>query len=115
MNGSCQCVCAVWGIDKVFVLQVVRVSMDGGRDGPRARGVVFHRDGALHKLRARKEVILCAGAIQSPHLLLLSGVGPRKHLEEVGEATLSVYTPRSRGFQYQIQESSLTWHPFLTG
>ena len=61
------------------------MSIDSGRDGPRARGVVFHRDGALHKLRVRKEVILAAGAIQSPHLLLLSGVGPREQLEDVGE------------------------------
>lgn len=59
---------------------VVRVSMDGDR----ARGVVFHRDGALHKLRVRKEVILAAGAVQSPHLLLLSGVGPRRQLQEAG-------------------------------
>ncbi|XP_052125720.1 glucose dehydrogenase [FAD, quinone]-like [Frankliniella occidentalis] len=59
---------------------VVRVSMDGDR----ARGVVFHRDGALHKLRVRREVVLAAGAIQTPHLLLLSGVGPRRHLEDVG-------------------------------
>lgn len=59
---------------------VARVSVDAGR----ARGVVFYRDGVLHKLRARKEVILSAGAVQSPHLLLLSGIGPRQHLEDVG-------------------------------
>ncbi|KAK3907123.1 Glucose dehydrogenase [FAD, quinone], partial [Frankliniella fusca] len=59
---------------------VVRISMDGAR----VRGVVFHREGALHKIRARREVVLAAGAVQTPHLLLLSGVGPRRHLEEHG-------------------------------
>lgn len=63
---------------------VVRVSMDGDR----ARGVVFHRNGALHKLRVRKEVVLAAGAVQSPHLLLLSGVGPRRQLQEAGKCVI---------------------------
>lgn len=36
------------------------------------------------QLTARKEVILCAGAIDTPRLLLLSGVGPRKQLEALG-------------------------------
>ncbi|KAF8216592.1 alcohol oxidase [Mycena galopus ATCC 62051] len=35
-------------------------------------------------IRARKEIILCAGPIGSPHLLQLSGIGPRDHLEEHG-------------------------------
>ncbi|KAF7356525.1 Pyranose dehydrogenase 2 [Mycena venus] len=35
-------------------------------------------------LRARKEIVLCAGPIGSPHLLLLSGIGPKDHLEKRG-------------------------------
>jgi choline dehydrogenase len=53
-------------------------------DGKRAVGVAFRQDGAERSVRARKEVILCGGAIGSPQMLLLSGVGPREHLAEFG-------------------------------
>ena len=45
-------------------------------DGRRATGVTFRQDGELHTVRAAREVILCGGAINSPQLLLLSGIGP---------------------------------------
>jgi choline dehydrogenase len=47
-------------------------------DGPRPRvvGVVWRRGGEEHVAVARREVILCAGAYNSPQLLLLSGIGP---------------------------------------
>jgi choline dehydrogenase len=49
-----------------------------------ATGVVFEREGALIQAIARKEVILSAGAIGSPHLLLLSGIGPADELRTMG-------------------------------
>jgi choline dehydrogenase len=51
-----------------------------------AFGVEYIRDNAaqIRTVRARKEVIICAGSINSPKLLLLSGVGPRKQLEYFG-------------------------------
>jgi len=49
-------------------------------DGKRAIGVRFIRNGTEHELRARREVILSAGALQSPQLLQLSGVGEGKML-----------------------------------
>jgi choline dehydrogenase len=51
-----------------------------------AFGVEYIRDGEAHArtVRARKEVIICAGAINSPKLLMLSGVGPRKQLQYFG-------------------------------
>ena len=49
----------------------------------RAIGVAARRDGPL-LIDARKEVILSAGSITSPHLLLLSGVGPAAHLRQHG-------------------------------
>lgn len=51
-----------------------------------AFGVEYIRDNEaqMRTVRARKEVIICAGSINSPKLLLLSGVGPRKQLEYFG-------------------------------
>lgn len=45
-------------------------------DGKRAAGVSYRRNGQIRTARARREVILSAGAINSPQLLQLSGVGP---------------------------------------
>ncbi|XP_014210764.1 glucose dehydrogenase [FAD, quinone]-like [Copidosoma floridanum] len=49
-----------------------------------ARGVEFTKNGRRHQVLARKEVILSAGAIASPQLLMLSGVGPAEHLRHLG-------------------------------
>jgi choline dehydrogenase-like flavoprotein len=53
-------------------------------DGRRAVGVSYRQDGMRKEARARREVILSAGAIGSPHLLMLSGVGPAAHLSQHG-------------------------------
>jgi choline dehydrogenase len=53
-------------------------------EGKRAVGVQFRRDGRLVKVMARREVILSGGSINSPQLLLLSGVGPAGQLAEMG-------------------------------
>lgn len=49
-----------------------------------ATGVHLIKGMNKHFVKARKEVILSGGAINSPQLLMLSGVGPRKHLKELG-------------------------------
>lgn len=46
----------------------------------RARAVEFDHEGQLKRAAAAREVILCAGALETPKLLMLSGVGPREHL-----------------------------------
>ena len=46
----------------------------------RARGIEYVKDGRVEQARATREVILCAGAVESPKLLLLSGIGPADHL-----------------------------------
>ncbi|OWF43150.1 glucose dehydrogenase [FAD, quinone]-like [Mizuhopecten yessoensis] len=50
----------------------------------KAIGVECIRNGRKVRVFARKEVILSAGAINSPHLLMLSGVGPKDHLQKYG-------------------------------
>jgi choline dehydrogenase len=57
-------------------------------ENDRAVGVEYRRGGTTHQLRCRREVILAAGAFGSPHILLLSGIGPARHLQEVGIAPL---------------------------
>ncbi len=62
-----------------------RILLEGTNGNLTATGVEFRTaDGELHTAHAAKEVILSAGAIGSPHLLLLSGIGPRQELEAIG-------------------------------
>ena len=63
---------------------VHRVLFDGAEGGKRATGVEFSRGGAVEKAEAVREVILSAGAVGSPHILQLSGVGDAEHLAKIG-------------------------------
>lgn len=56
--------------------QVVRILIENGR----ATGVEYRTDHGTEVLRADREVILSAGTFGSPHLLMLSGIGPADHL-----------------------------------
>lgn len=60
--------------------QVTRVLFEGSA----AVGVEYTREGAVHTARAHKEVILCGGAINTPQLLMLSGIGDKDHLTSHG-------------------------------
>lgn len=53
-------------------------------EGRRASAVEYVRSGRATQARARREVILCGGAIQSPQLLQLSGIGPGALLQKHG-------------------------------
>ena len=60
--------------------QATRIVMEKGR----AVAVEYVKDGATQRVRAEREVILAAGAFDSPKLLMLSGVGPAAHLKQKG-------------------------------
>jgi choline dehydrogenase len=53
-------------------------------EGQRAVGVEYQQNGSRRLARAGAEVVLCSGAIGSPQLLMLSGIGPRERLEPLG-------------------------------
>ncbi len=53
-------------------------------EGTRAVGVAYFKDGAEQQVRVNKEVILSGGAVNSPQLLLLSGIGPAADLRKLG-------------------------------
>jgi choline dehydrogenase len=53
-------------------------------EGKRCVGVAFRQRGMDCEVRAAREVILCGGAVNSPHLLQISGIGPAEHLQSIG-------------------------------
>lgn len=53
-------------------------------EGKRAVGVRYMVNGVSHEVRARKEVVLSGGAFGTPQLLMLSGIGPALHLQDMG-------------------------------
>jgi choline dehydrogenase len=65
----------------------------------RATGVRYACAGRQMVASAAREVILCAGAIGSPHLLLLSGIGPAEHLRELGVAPVTDLPGVGQGLQ----------------
>lgn len=83
-----------WSVDSAYLqpaliranLELVTEALTTKIDfeGTRARGVTYFKNGEEISVEARSEVLLCAGAVNSPQLLMLSGVGPADHLREHG-------------------------------
>ena len=71
-------------LEVITQAQVTRIVMTGHR----ATGVEFLRNGSRSVLQARREVLLCAGALQSPQILMISGIGPGAHLQQHGIAVV---------------------------
>ena len=53
-----------------------------------AHGVAFRQNGVDRPQMAAREVILCGGAVNSPHVLQISGIGPAAHLQSIGVPVL---------------------------
>lgn len=83
--------------------RVTRILIDPGTK--RAYGVEFVKNRVRRRIKATKEVVLSAGSINSPQLLMLSGVGPREHLEKIGVDVL-----RDSKVGYNLQD-----HPSFSG
>ncbi|XP_076767246.1 glucose dehydrogenase [FAD, quinone] [Xylocopa sonorina] len=64
------------------IVEKILVREDG--KSKTAYGVQFRSGGLRYTVNANREVILSAGAVQSPQVLMLSGIGPREHLDELG-------------------------------
>jgi choline dehydrogenase len=71
-------------------------------EGRRARGVAYYQDGVLHEIKARREVVLSAGAFGSPQLLMLSGIGPAEALQAHGIPVLQALPGVGRNLQDHI-------------
>jgi choline dehydrogenase len=68
-----------------------------------ARGVEYIQNGQRRQAQARREVIVSAGAFQSPKLLMLSGIGPAEHLRSVGVAVVADLPGVGQNLQDHIQ------------
>lgn len=66
-------------LDKSYATKIVI-----SEEKKKVKGVIFMRNNKTFIARNRKEVILSAGAISSPQILMLSGIGPKGHLESLG-------------------------------
>ncbi|RYF34471.1 MAG: choline dehydrogenase [Comamonadaceae bacterium] len=80
-------------------VHVTRIQTEGGR----ATGVEWLHGGALHSARAESEVLLAAGALQSPQLLQLSGIGPADALRAEGIAVVADAPEVGRNLQDHYQ------------
>ena len=68
-------------------------------EGPRAVGVAYTQDGTAHEARCTREVVLAAGAYNSPKLLMLSGIGPAAPLVELGLPVIADLPGVGQGMQ----------------
>jgi len=79
-------------------VQAVKVLIEAGR----AAGVQYLLRGSRHEVRGVREVILCAGAVGSAQLLLLSGVGPAEQLERLGVPVVAALPGVGRNLQDRL-------------
>uniref|UniRef100_H2YFP7 Glucose-methanol-choline oxidoreductase N-terminal domain-containing protein n=1 Tax=Ciona savignyi TaxID=51511 RepID=H2YFP7_CIOSA len=78
-------------------------------EGKTAVGVTFIKNGIRSFVRARKEVILSAGAVSTPHLLMLSGIGDKRHLSSLNITTIADIP----GVGANLQDHFLTFGHFI--
>src|SRR5215469_18662815 len=77
---------------------VVRVAFAGKR----AVGVEFLRDGQSHRIAARREIVLCLGAVNTPKVLMQSGIGDESELTRAGIVVVQPLPGVGRNFRDHI-------------
>lgn len=89
-------------LTKAFVHRVVL-------EGRRAKGVVFEWDGQVRRIEASREVILSTGAIHTPKILMLSGIGDQAELKRLGIKTVVHLPGVGRNFQDHTMVGGCMW------
>lgn len=77
-------------------------------EGRRAVGVEYQRDGQRTIVRAAREIVLCGGVVESPKLLMLSGIGPADHLRSHGLGVVADVPGVGGNFQDHLK-LSIRW------
>lgn len=88
-------------------------------EGTRTVGVEYLHEGKLHQARVNQEVILSAGAFDSPKLLMLSGVGDAEHLQSLGISVVADLQGVGQNLQDHVlvcvvQQTTEILHPAVT-
>ena len=87
-------------LDIISFAAVHKINFDSNK---KAISVSYTKDGLDHEVKVSKEVIVSAGAVESPKILLLSGIGDRKELDQVGVDPIVAHLPSvGKSFQDQI-------------
>ena len=91
-------------------------------DNRRAHGVTFSLKGQRHSLVAEREIILCGGSINSPQLLMLSGLGDAEHLRQQGVPLLQHMPGVGANLQDHLDlriqvkcRQAVSWYPASRG
>ena len=85
-------------LDIVTRTRALRVELDGNR----VAGVWTEHDGETNLIRAR-EIVVCAGAVHSPAILLRSGIGPAEELRQIGISPVADRQGVGRNYQNHTQ------------
>jgi choline dehydrogenase len=78
-------------------------------EGKRVTGIEYVRDGKPERARAAREIILSGGVIDTPKLLMLSGIGPADHLKTIGIPVVADVQGVGRNFQDHLK-LSIRWN-----
>jgi choline dehydrogenase len=110
---KCSSVVCMWGLivrpraTPLVNTHVDRVTFAGNR----ATGVEIASSAGPRRIQAKSEVILCSGGINTPKLLMLSGIGDQAQLKTHGIKTL-VHSPQvGQNFQDHILHGGCLWEP----